>query len=178
VKHLHIMYSDKDEPRSDPRTPDTLSRKRPGDKLETQTPSKRQQNKTSQTTPRHNRNETPIVTPRTDGLGKPTASKLAKQVSGFPILVELVTFIISWELERDGQFTDRELGERLKTFIDQIVRSYLSSILLICFSPINVLILHWLRRINGICWLLIKFKWAAKSRLLMIPLGCSRATIS
>ena len=175
------MDSDKDEPRSDPRTPDTLSRKRPGDELETQTPSKRRQNKTPQTTPRHTCNETPIVTLRTEaryGLGKPTVSKLAKQVSAFPILVELVTFMISWGLERDGQFTDRELGERSKTFIDQIVRSSLSFILLICFSSINVPILHLLRRINGICWLLIKFKWAAQSRLLMIPLGCSRATIS
>lgn len=70
---------------------------------------KKRQKQTPQATAIHIRNEAPVVTPRTEARYT------------FPNLVELVTFMITWGIERGGACSDKELGEMLDTFVDPIV---------------------------------------------------------
>lgn len=41
-----------------------------------------------------------------------------KQMSS---LIDLVIYMIDWGIQQQGQYTDRQLGEMLSNFVDQIV---------------------------------------------------------
>ena len=108
--------------------PDILNRKHasdePNDESEIDTLTKKWQRQTSQTTLFHLLNETPLVTPRTEvrySIQKGIVSKLTKWVAAFSNLVELVTLMINWGIQRGAIYTDKELGEMLNEFVDQIV---------------------------------------------------------
>ena len=115
------MSSELDEGFRHPEIPGKRGRDSDSDDSEIETPSKKPKAKA---TPHKEKQQTPVSTPRTEtryAIEKAAAIKIAKRLATLPNIVELITFMIAWPLERGGDFTDKELGEKLNAFMQQIV---------------------------------------------------------